>query len=143
MPLKIAAKVDTVDQGYYCTKIAPLLVDDSVQFIGEVDQAGKNEFLGKACALLFPVCWPEPFGLVMIEAMACGTPVIALDCGSVREVVAHQETGFVCDSWEEMACAVGRIAEIDRQACRQHVEARFSARAMAQGYEQVYRTLLE
>ncbi|TAK30001.1 MAG: glycosyltransferase family 4 protein [Chloroflexota bacterium] len=142
MPLKIAAKVDAADKAYYDSVIAPLLETDNVEFVGEVDQAAKSEFLRNAYALLFPIRWPEPFGLVMIEAMACGTPVIALTMGAAPEVIASGRTGFVCDSYEAMVQAVCRVHEIDRRECRHHVETNFSARVMALGYEDIYRRLI-
>jgi glycosyltransferase involved in cell wall biosynthesis len=144
MPLKIAAKVDPRDREYYEGRILPLLKRSPlVEFIGEVDQREKDVFLGKALALIFPIRWPEPFGLVMVEAMATGTPVIAGRFGSVPEVVDDGVTGFVCDSNEEMALAIERIHELDRAACRRTVEERFSAQRMAGGYEAVYRRLVE
>jgi glycosyltransferase involved in cell wall biosynthesis len=112
-----------------------------VEFVGEIGDAEKSAFLGGAAALLFPVDWPEPFGLVMIEAMACGTPVIAWDCGSVREVVEHGVTGFVVCSEEEAAAAVARLHELDRAAIRRVFERRFSATAMAERYLALYRRL--
>ncbi|MHB8575989.1 MAG: glycosyltransferase family 4 protein [Dehalococcoidia bacterium] len=141
MPLKIAAKVDPRDQEYY-ESIKHLLKGPDVEFIGEVNQHEKDAFLGRACALIFPIQWPEPFGLVMVEAMAAGTPVIAGRFGSVPEVLDDGITGFVCDSVDEMALAAERVAELDREACRRVVEERFSAPRMADGYEAIYRRLL-
>jgi len=142
MRLVMAAKVDPVDQDYYEHAIAPLIDDHSlIEFIGEVDERGKDEVLGGAYAYLFPIDWPEPFGLTMVEAMATGTPVVAYNVGSVPEVVVDGVTGFVCDSMHDMVEAVGRIGTIDRRACRAHVEEHFSASAMADGYERVYRML--
>jgi len=140
MRLIIAAKVDKVDQDYYENAIKPLIERNSsvVEFIGEVDEGAKDKLLGGAFAYLFPVDWPEPFGLTMVEAMATGTPVIAAKSGSVPEVVVDGVTGFVCRSFSAMVNAVSRIGEIDRRACRARVEANFSSRAMADGYEQVY-----
>ncbi|WP_083856654.1 glycosyltransferase family 4 protein [Nitrolancea hollandica] len=140
MPLKIAVKVEA-DPRWCQEYVAPLLVDPLIEFIGEVDEREKNALLGGAAALLFPVQWPEPFGLVMIEAMACGTPVIALRQGAVPEVVADGRTGFICDSVAEMVLSVGRLGEIDRMECRRHVERYFSAQTMTDGYEAVYRRL--
>jgi glycosyltransferase involved in cell wall biosynthesis len=114
-----------------------------VEFIGEVDEKGKDELLGGAYAYVFPIDWPEPFGLTMIEAMATGTPVIAMARGSVPEVVADGETGFVCRTIDEMVAAVERAGDIDRGACRQRVEQLFTASRMADGYEEVYRRLLD
>jgi len=141
MPLKIAAKVDATDQAYFDRVVAPLLDDPLVEFVGEIGEDAKPAFLGGARALLFPVDWPEPFGLVMIEAMACGTPVIARPCGSVPEVVVHGRTGFLASSLVELAEAVKRLDEIDRAECRRHVERRFSVGRMAQDYERIYRQL--
>jgi glycosyltransferase involved in cell wall biosynthesis len=137
MPLKIAAKVEA-DPLWYQENVAPLLVDPLIEFVGEVDEREKNTVLGGAAALLFPVQWPEPFGLVMIEAMACGTPVIALRQGAVPEVVDDGRTGFICDSVEEMVLSAGRLGEIDRIDCRRHVERYFSAQTMVDGYEAAY-----
>ena len=142
IPLKIAAKIDPADRNYYEQRVAPLLRHPLIEYIGEVGQADKDIFLGRALALLFPIRWPEPFGLVMAEAMATGTPVIAGRFGSVPEVIEDGRTGFICDSLEEMALAAERVAELDRATCRRVVEQRFSAAAMAGGYEAVYRRLL-
>jgi glycosyltransferase involved in cell wall biosynthesis len=142
LPLKIAAKVDPVDREYFEREIRPLLDHPLVEFIGEVDERGKVEFLAGALALLFPVDWPEPFGLVMIEAMACGTPVIARAVGSVREVIVPGRTGFVGDTMEELAGAVRRLEAIDRAACRRHVESEFTVERMVDRYEAIYQRLL-
>jgi glycosyltransferase involved in cell wall biosynthesis len=142
VPLKIAAKVDAVDREYFERVVAPLLDDPLVEFIGEIGEADKAAFLGGARALLFPIDWPEPFGLVMIEAMACGTPVIARPCGSVPEIVVPGRTGFVGETLIEMTDAVKRLDEIDRADCRQHVESYFTVSHMADGYEKVYRRLV-
>jgi glycosyltransferase involved in cell wall biosynthesis len=141
MPLKIAAKVDATDQAYFDRVVAPLLDDPLVEFVGEIGEDAKPAFLGGARALLFPVDWPEPFGLVMIEAMACGTPVIARPCGSVPEVVVDGRTGFLASSLVELAEAVKRLDEIDRAECRRHVERRFTVGRMAEDYERIYRRL--
>jgi glycosyltransferase involved in cell wall biosynthesis len=141
MPLKVAAKIDPADRAYYEHAIAPLLEHPLVEYVGEIDERGKDEFLGNAYAYLFPIDWPEPFGLTMIEAMATGTPVIAMACGSVPEIVESGVTGFVCRSFDEMIEAVRRIPEISRPACRRHVEARFAAARMAADYEAVYERL--
>jgi glycosyltransferase involved in cell wall biosynthesis len=141
MPLRIAAKVDPVDQEYFVTTIEPLLRDPLVDYVGEIGEAQKNEFLGRAYAYLFPIQWPEPFGITMVESMACGTPVIAMDHGAVPEVVVHGRTGFVCQNLVEMVEAVRRVKEISRGACRAHVEQRFSVTKMAAGYEAVYRRI--
>lgn len=143
IPLKVAAKVDAEDQDYYEKQVKPLLDDDLVEFLGEIGESQKGAFLGGALALIFPIHWPEPFGLVMIEAMACGTPVIAGRYGSVPEVIVDNQTGFLCDSVEEMVLACGRLGEISRIACRQHVEQRFSGEIMAEHYERVYASVIE
>jgi glycosyltransferase involved in cell wall biosynthesis len=115
---------------------------DLVEFLGEINETQKSAFLGGAMALLFPIHWPEPFGLVMIEAMACGTPVIAGRFGSVPEIILDAQTGFLCDSIEEMALACNRINEISRSRCRLHVENHFSGEIMTERYENVYREIL-
>ena len=139
--LKIAAKVDNADKTYFEDVIEPLMANPLVDFVGEIGDAAKSAFLGGADALLFPIDWPEPFGLVMIEAMACGTPVIAWDNGSVREVVEPGVTGFIVRSEAEAAEAVARLGELDRGAIRACFEARFSATAMARRYLQIYERL--
>jgi glycosyltransferase involved in cell wall biosynthesis len=140
MRLIIAAKVDAIDADYYEHAIAPLIRRNRglVEYIGEVNEREKDELLGGAYAYLFPIDWPEPFGLTMVEAMATGTPVIATNVGSVPEVVVNGVTGVVCDSLREMIDAVSRVGDLDRAACRRHVEERFSPQAMAEGYERVY-----
>jgi glycosyltransferase involved in cell wall biosynthesis len=142
LPLKIAAKVDRVDQAYFEDVVAPLLDDPLIEYIGEIGDREKSEFLGGAEALLFPIDWPEPFGLVVIEAMACGTPVIAYARGSVREIVEHGVTGYIVEDEDEAVSAVGRIAQLDRQAVRGRFEARFSAKAMARRYLELYGRLV-
>ncbi len=144
MRLVIAAKVDAVDQEYYDHAIAPQIAAnrDLIEFVGEVDDDGKDALLGNAYAYLFPIDWPEPFGLTMAEAMATGTPVIASRNGSVPEIVVDGVTGFVCSTIREMIEAVPKVASLDRAACRAHVEHRFTPAAMADGYEAIYRTLL-
>jgi glycosyltransferase involved in cell wall biosynthesis len=141
IPLKVAAKIDPVDAEWAAEHFLPLLDGPGVEYLGEVDEQGKWELLRGAYAYLFPICWPEPFGLTMAEAMACGTPVIALAGGSVEEVLAHGETGFVCRSLDEMVDALGHVDEIERAACRRRAEERFSTAAMTDGYEAVYREL--
>jgi glycosyltransferase involved in cell wall biosynthesis len=145
MRLRIAAKVDGADKKYFEREIEPLLAESRafVEFIGEVGGREKDDFLGNAYALLFPIDWPEPFGLVMIEAMACGTPVIACRRGSVPEVMDDGVTGFVVDSLQEAVRAVQRVATLSRKKCRQVFETRFSARRMAQDYVRIYRRLIE
>jgi glycosyltransferase involved in cell wall biosynthesis len=142
MPIKIAAKVDKHDRRYYEEKIAPLFDDPLVEYVGEIDETHKAEFLGNAHALVFPVDWPEPFGLVMIEAMACGTPVITCRRGSVPEVIDEGVTGFIVENAEEGARAVERVAALDRARCRAVFEERFSAPRMARDYVAVYERLV-
>jgi glycosyltransferase involved in cell wall biosynthesis len=151
LPLKIAARKPLPfkrdpevrkDWEYYQQEIVPLINRPDVEFIGEVSGRDKDSLLGGAAALLFPIRWPEPFGLVMVEALACGTPVIALRAGSVPEVIEDGRTGFICDSEQELLAATRRIGEIDRASCRAEAERRFSPAAMAEGYEHVYQQLL-
>ncbi|HEX2446761.1 MAG TPA: glycosyltransferase family 4 protein [Methyloceanibacter sp.] len=142
MKLKIAAKVDVVDEDYFREQVSPLLNDPNVDFIGELNEQQKGEFLRDARALLFTIDWPEPFGLVMIEAMACGTPVLAFDCGSVREVIDDGVTGRVVKSFEEAVMTWPQVAALDRRKVRQRFEKRFSARRMANGYVQLYQKQL-
>jgi glycosyltransferase involved in cell wall biosynthesis len=142
IPLEIAAKVDDSDAVYFDRKIKPLLGSEMVEFVGEIGDAEKPEFLGNALALLFPVNWPEPFGLVMIEAMACGTPTIAWNRGAVPEVIEDGVTGFIVNSTEEAVAAIHRVPQLDRHRIRQTFEKRFSAKTMAQGYLDVYSKLL-
>jgi glycosyltransferase involved in cell wall biosynthesis len=141
MPLKIAAKVDRVDRDYFAAKVEPLLSQGEVEYIGEIGEHEKNEFLGNAAALLFPIAWREPFGLVMIEAMACGTPVIAFRNGSVPEVLQDGVTGFIVDSEDEAVQALARVATLDRNRIRAEFERRFTARHMAQNYLKLYSRL--
>ena len=144
MKLKIAAKVDPVDQAYFDQAVAPVLAKSPhVEFLGEIDDRSKQEFLGNAAALLFPICWPEPFGLVMIEAMACATPVIALNHGAVPEILEDGLTGFVVETVEEAAAAVGRLGLLFRPSIRSRFDERFSARAMAREYVRIYRRLAD
>jgi glycosyltransferase involved in cell wall biosynthesis len=138
MPLKIAAKVDRVDEAYFASCIKPLLDDPLIEFVGEIDEVQKDRFLGDAAVLLFPVQWPEPFGLVMIEAMACGTPVVAFARGSVPEVMRPGVSGFVVESVDEATLAVQRALELPRQACRTYFEDRFTAARMADDYVRIY-----
>ena len=141
MPLKIAAKVDAADKEYFARVIEPLLSRPHVEYIGEIDEKGKQEFLGRARALLFPIDWPEPFGLVMIEAMACGTPVVAFERGSVPEVIEDGISGFVVSDVNEAVEALTHLDEIGRAACRAAFERRFTAERMAKDYLSVYRAL--
>jgi glycosyltransferase involved in cell wall biosynthesis len=152
MPIRIAARMPLPhkddpaarrDWAYYQNEVQPLLQGSDVELIGQVAGPHKDRFLRNAAALLFPIRWPEPFGLVMPEALACGTPVLALRAGSVPEVIEDGVTGFVRDTEDELAEAVGRLGEIDRARCRQEVERRFSPAAMAAGYEDVYAYLLD
>ena len=143
IPLKIAAKVDKVDEDYFRNDILPLIDGPGVEFIGEINEREKTKFLGEAAALLFPVDWPEPFGLVMIEAMACGTPVLAFRCGSIPEVIEDGVTGKVVDSEEEAIAALPAILSYDRRAVRQRFEERFTATRMAKDYVSTYRQLLK
>ena len=140
--LKVAAKVDNADRAYYEREVAPLLGDANVEFIGEINDAQKPAFLSGAKALLFPIDWPEPFGLVMIEAMACGCPVIAFRRGSVPEVMDDGVTGFVVDNVDEAVAATRRLPEIDRANVRRVFERRWTARRMAEDYIDVYHRLI-
>ncbi|HET9018519.1 MAG TPA: glycosyltransferase family 4 protein [Acetobacteraceae bacterium] len=140
--LKVAAKVDNADRAYYESEVAPLLTDANVEFIGEINDAQKPEFLSGAKALLFPIDWPEPFGLVMIEAMACGCPVIAFRRGSVPEVMDDGVTGFVVENVEEAVAATTRLHEIDRANVRRVFERKWTARRMAEDYVAVYERLI-
>ena len=140
-PLRIAAKVDRTEEDYWRSRVAPLLSDPLIRFVGEVNEAQKPAFLGNARALLFPIDWPEPFGLAMIEAMSCGTPVIAWPHGSVPEIVEHGVTGFVADSVEAAVTAVRDAERLDREEVRLRCEERFSAARMARDYLAVYRSL--
>jgi len=142
LPLKIAAKVDKVDEAYFREVIAPLLDGPGVEFIGEINEGEKTEFLGQAAALLFPVDWPEPFGLVMIEAMACGTPVLAFRCGSVPEIIDEGQTGRIVSSLEEAVQAIPDMLALDRKAVRARFEERFSVTRMAADYLKVYHKML-
>jgi glycosyltransferase involved in cell wall biosynthesis len=142
LPLRIAAKVDRPDRDYFEHEIRPLLDHPLIEFVGEVSDAEKWRLLGEASALLFPVDWPEPFGISMIEALACGTPVVARPCGAVPEVIRDGEVGFLADSLDDLVAAVKRIDLIDRARCRAWVEERFSVRVMVDRYEAVYRRLL-
>jgi glycosyltransferase involved in cell wall biosynthesis len=141
VPLKIAAKVDRVDESYFAEQIRPMLNGADVEFIGEIDDSRKPEFLSGARALLTPIDWPEPFGLVMIEAMACGTPVIAFNHGSVPEIIEHGVTGFIVDDVASAVAAVGRLGALSRLRIRERFEARFTARRMAEDYVSVYQKL--
>jgi glycosyltransferase involved in cell wall biosynthesis len=144
MPLKIAAKVDRADQEYYDELIRPMIDGNPlVEFIGEIGDHEKSDFLSGATALLVPIDWPEPFGLVMIEAMACGTPVIAYDRGSVAEIVEDGLTGYIVEDETGAVGAVDRLGRLSRPAIRRQFEARFTARRMALDYLAAYRSLTE
>ncbi len=142
MPLVIAAKVDKVDEEYYKSRIEPLLADPLIEFIGEVDDGEKAALLADAAALIFPIDWPEPFGLVQIEAMACGTPVIAFRCGSVPEIIEPGVTGYIVDSIEEAAAAATAALQLDRRTIRSRFEARFLVERMARDYLELYERVL-
>jgi len=142
-PLKIAAKVDPVDKDYFESVINPLLRDPMVEFVGEIGKVEKEDFLGNAYALLFPIDWPEPFGLVMIEAMACGTPVIAYRGGAVPEVIEEGHTGFIVEGLEDAVEAVRRVPELSRKRCREIFDQRFTAARMAHYYVRVYEPLIK
>ncbi|MGH9511801.1 MAG: glycosyltransferase family 4 protein [Terriglobales bacterium] len=143
IPLKIAAKVDRVDREYFDSRIKPLLDHPLIEFLGEIGHDEKNDFLGNAIAVLFPIQWPEPFGLVMIESMACGTPVVAFPGGSVSEVMKQGVSGFVVPDEDGAVAAVQRIAAIDRGACRRYFEERFTSARMTQDYLNVYQKLAQ
>jgi glycosyltransferase involved in cell wall biosynthesis len=138
-PLKIAAKVDQADKDYFERDIRPLLDDPLVEFKGEIGEKEKGAFLGGASAFLFPIDWPEPFGLVMIESLACGTPVVAFRGGSVPEVIEDGKTGFIADSLEQAIEQTRRIDVLDRRVCRECFDRRFSTRRMAENYVECYR----
>ena len=142
MPLKIAAKVDPSDHEYYEGTVRPMLNFPGIEFIGEISESEKPQFLGEAYAQLFPIDWPEPFGICMIEAMACGTPTIAFEHGSVPEVLTDSVTGLLVNSVEQAIEAVPKVAKLSRRACRREFERRFTASRMAQDYIRVYESLL-
>ncbi len=138
MPIRMAAKVDPADSVYFRERIEPLLDHPLVEFLGEIPEDQKSDFLGGAAALLFPIDWPEPFGMVMIEAMACGTPVVAFRCGSVPEIIEDGVTGFIVDSEAAAVEAVAKAVQLDRDAVRARFELRFSAAVMARRYLELY-----
>jgi glycosyltransferase involved in cell wall biosynthesis len=142
LPLKIAAKVDRVDREYYLARIKPLLANPSIEYIGEITEEQKSGFLGDAAAYLFPIDWPEPFGLTMIEAMACGTPTIGFRCGSVPEIITHGVSGLIVDTVLQAVAAVEKALTMDRTACRKEFEARFTASRMAADYVRLYEQAL-
>jgi len=139
IPLKIAAKVDDFDREYYRNVIVPLLAQPGIEYIGEIDDSQKSDFLGKAIAVLFPIDWPEPFGMVMIESLACGTPLIARPLGAVAEVLRDGVTGFIAPDVDGMVAAVRNIASLSRRRCREEFESRFTIDGVADQYEAIYR----
>jgi glycosyltransferase involved in cell wall biosynthesis len=143
LPLRIAAKVDAVDREYFENVIEPLLRDPLIEYVGEIGDGEKQDFLGNARVLLFPIDWPEPFGLVMIEAMACGTPVVAFRGGSVPEILEHGRTGFIVDDLDDAVAATRRAGDLSRRHCREAFEERFTAARMARDYVELFATLLE
>ena len=138
----MAGKVDVVDVDYYREKVEPLIDGEQIQYLGEISHEDKVRLLGEATVTLFPITWREPFGLVMIESMATGTPVIAMNNGSVPEVIAHRKTGFVCESLEEMIEMVPKATKLERQTCREYVVSRFSLESMTDEYEKAYSMVL-
>lgn len=140
--LKMAGKVDVVDKKFFEQEIAPHIDGKQIEFVGELNHDQKAEFLGNAAITLFPITWAEPFGLVMAESMAVGTPVLAMNLGSVPEVIAHGETGYICQSYAEMAQMIPKALELSRHKCREHVESKFSVAKMVDGYEAVYEKIL-
>ncbi len=140
--LKMAGKVDVVDAAYFESEIKPLIDGKQIEYLGEADHEMKNALMGGAVATLFPITWREPFGLVMVESMAAGTPVIAMRLGSTPEIIAPGISGFLCDTIEECVAAIPQAAELDRETCRRYVSDRFSVQRMTDGYEAVYRQVL-
>jgi glycosyltransferase involved in cell wall biosynthesis len=141
-PIKIAAKIDNADRDYFEEKIRHLFNHPLVTYIGEINEEQKKPFLGNAKALLFPIDWSEPFGIVMIESMACGTPVIAWNMGSVPEIIEDGKNGFIVDSMEESINAVNKLSSIDRRAVRRSFEESFTAKRMAADYIKVYEDII-
>jgi len=142
LPLRMAGKVDPVDTLFYRDEIQPLIDGDQIQYLGEVSHAEKVDLLGRAAVTLFPITWREPFGLVMIESMATGTPVIGMGLGSVPEVISQGQTGFICQSLDEMVDCVPAAMNLDRQACRDYAASRFSVARMTDEYEATYQKVL-
>ncbi|MBE9177839.1 glycosyltransferase family 4 protein [Oculatella sp. LEGE 06141] len=140
--LKIAGKIDVVDRNYYEQEILPHIDGKQIEYLGEANHQQKNELMGRAVATLFPITWREPFGLVMVESMAAGTPVIAIEMGAAPEIIVHNQTGFLCHSVDECITALGQVEQIDRAACREHVTQHFSVQTMVNGYESAYQALL-
>jgi glycosyltransferase involved in cell wall biosynthesis len=143
MKLKVAGTFDETQSDYTTEVVRPLLRDPIVEYVGEVNDLQKQDLLGGAYALLFPIEWPEPFGLVMIESLACGTPVVATSRGATPEVIENGVTGFLADTNEQAAQALAAIPALDRRRCRREFEKRFSSETMAEGYLEVYRNLIE
>ncbi|MGL5058859.1 MAG: glycosyltransferase family 4 protein [Microcoleus sp.] len=141
--LKMAGKVDTVDREYFESQVKPYIDGVQIEFLGEANHAQKSVLMGGAVATLFPITWREPFGLVMVESMAAGTPVIAMKMGSTEEVIAHGKTGFLCESVDECVAAIEPVRKLNRQDCRQHAIDRFSVKTMVDGYESVYRQIVK
>ena len=141
--LKMAGKVDVVDKKFFEREVAPHIDGKQIEYLGEITNAEKSKLLGNAAVALFPIAWQEPFGLVMVESMATGTPVIAMNMGSVPEVIAHGETGFVCETYEEMASAISHAVQLSRHNCRNYVENNFSIMEMVNGYESVYQEIIK
>ncbi len=138
----MAGKIDIVDREFYEQELAPHIDGEQIQYLGEANHVQKNTLMGGAVATLFPITWREPFGLVMVESMAAGTPVIGMRLGSAPEVIAHGKTGFLCDTVDECIAALARLPELDRAACRQHVVDHFSVQKMTDGYEAAYLQIL-
>lgn len=142
LPLKMAGKVDLVDVEYFEREIKPHIDGEQIQYTGEANHIQKNQLMGRALATLFPITWREPFGLVMVESMAAGTPVVAMNLGSTSEVIADGKTGFLCNDVAECISAVEKIEKIDRHTCREHIANNFSVKQMTDGYEAVYQQIL-
>jgi glycosyltransferase involved in cell wall biosynthesis len=142
IPIKLAAKVDLADRAYFEQVIKPRLAQPGVEYIGEINESQKNEFLGNALALMFTIDWPEPFGLAMIEALACGTPVLARPCGSVPEVLRDGVSGILATEFDDLVAAVKRIDSISREGCRKEFETRFTVDVMAAQYERIFYDLI-
>ncbi|AFY31037.1 glycosyltransferase family 4 protein [Calothrix sp. PCC 7507] len=141
--LKMAGKVDVVDVEYYEREIKPHIDGEQIEYLGEANHAQKNALMGGAVATLFPITWREPFGLVMVESMAAGTPVIAMSLGSTLEVIAHEKTGFLCNNIQECVNAIHKVKDLDRYVCHQYVKNRFGVQQMTDGYEAVYQQILQ
>jgi len=140
--LKIAGKVDPVDVEYFAEQVKPHIDGKQIEFLGEANHQQKSVLMGGAVATLFPITWREPFGLVMIESMVTGTPVIAINLGSVPEIVAHGKSGFICSNVDECVAAIDKAVRLDRRGCHDHVLMNFTAQRMTDGYEAVYRGIL-